>query len=85
MNNKLYVGNLDFGVTSEKLGQIFSEAGTVSDAVVITDKYSGRSRGFGFVTFETAEMADEAIKKFDGQEIEGRKVVVNKAREKTEG
>lgn len=84
MNNKLYIGNLDFGVTSDKLGQIFSEAGTVTDAVVITDKYSGRSRGFGFVTFETEQMADEAIKKFDGQDFEGRKIVVNKAREKSE-
>jgi RNA recognition motif-containing protein len=77
---KLYVGNLPYTVTSDELKKLFSEFGEVVDAVVITDKYSGRSKGFGFVTFGAEDMADKAIKGIAEKELEGRKLVVNVAR-----
>ena len=77
---KLYVGNLPWSVTSDALGQKFSEAGTVISAQVITDRYSGRSRGFGFVEMATKEEADKAIEMLNGQDFEGRQIVVNLAR-----
>lgn len=80
MNKKLYVGNLNWEVTQEDLRSLFSQAGTVTDAVVITDKYSGRSKGFGFVEFETDEEAKKAVETFNGQELRGRDMVVNEAR-----
>ena len=80
--NKLYVVNLDYAVTSDQLKDHFAAAGTVTDAVVITDKYSGRSKGFGFVEFETAEMAQKAIEMFNGKDFQGRDLVVNEARPK---
>ena len=79
-NNKLFVGNLDFSVTSEELRQAFEQFGTIVDAVVLTDKFSGRSRGFGFVTFETAEMAEAAKNAMNETELKGRKIVVSVAR-----
>jgi len=81
---KLYVGNLAWSVTSDSLGQKFAEAGTVVSAQVITDKYSGRSRGFGFVEVETDEQAQKAIELFNGKDFEGRNIVVNIARPKEE-
>jgi len=80
MNTKLYVGNLAYSVTSDQLGQLFAQAGTVSDAVVITDRQSGRSRGFGFVQMSTDEEAKKAIEMFNGKDFEGRPLVVNEAR-----
>lgn len=80
--NKLYVGNLSYSVTNDQLRDHFAAAGTVTDAVVITDKFSGRSKGFGFVEFETAEMAQKAIEMFNGKELDGRELVVNEARPK---
>ncbi len=80
--NKLYVGNLDYAVTTDQLKELFSQAGTIIDAVVMTDKYSGRSRGYGFVEFESAEMAKKAIEMFSGKEFQGRELVVNEARPK---
>ena len=80
MNTKLYVGNLDYGVNDEKLGQVFAEAGTVNSAVVITDKYSGRSKGFGFVEMASEEEAKKAMEMFNEKELEGRKMIVNEAR-----
>jgi RNA recognition motif-containing protein len=82
-NNKLFVGNLPFSVDDAKLGQIFSEADSevkVVEAKVITDKFSGRSKGFGFVTLETDEMAQKAIAALNGKEVEGRQLAVNVAR-----
>ena len=61
MSTKLYVGNLDYGVTSEQLGEHFAQVGTVTDTVVLSDKYSGRSKGFGFVTMSKPEEAEKAI------------------------
>lgn len=83
-NNKLYVGNLDWGLSSDELGQIFAEAGEVVSATVITDRMSGRSKGFGFVEFADEETAQKAIEMFNEKEVNGRKLVVNVARPKTE-
>ncbi len=82
--NKLYVGNLPYSTTNDALTQLFSEAGTVADAVVILDRMSGRSKGFGFVTMATDEEADKAIEMFHQYDMEGRPLVVNKARPKEE-
>ncbi|MBU1126801.1 MAG: RNA-binding protein [Patescibacteria group bacterium] len=84
MNNKLYVGNLSYDVTNDQLGELFAQAGNVVDAVVITDKMSGRSKGFGFVEMSTPEEAAEALKKFNGSEFSGRKLIVDQARQKEE-
>jgi RNA recognition motif-containing protein len=80
MNKKLYVGNLDYGVTSEQLGEYFAQAGSVVSATVITDRYSGRSKGFGFVEMSSDEEAQKAIETLNGSEFQGRKIVVNEAR-----
>ena len=86
MNTKLYVGNLDYSVTDNQLAELFSQAGTVVSAAVITDRATGRSKGFGFVEMEDAAQAEEAIKKFNGTELQGRVLTVNAARPKrTEG
>jgi cold-inducible RNA-binding protein len=77
---KLFVGNLDYTVTSDDLREAFSQAGTVTDAVVITDKMSGRSRGFGFVEMGSDEEAKAAIEKMNGSDLKGRKINVNEAR-----
>ncbi len=84
VENKLYVGNLPWSINTEQLQEMFSEAGEVTDAIVLTDKYSGRSKGFGFVTFETPEEAEKGIELFHEKEVEGRNLVVNKARPKTD-
>ncbi len=80
MSKKLFVGNLPFSVKSEDLKQIFSEHGEVSEAAVITDRFSGRSRGFGFVTFENDADGDKAIEAMNGKDVEGREMTVNEAR-----
>ena len=80
MNPKLYVGNLDYGVTGDQLSELFGKAGKVVDAVVITDKYSGRSKGFGFVEMSNAEEAKKAMEMYNEKEFEGRKMIVNEAR-----
>lgn len=80
MVNKLYCGNLDYAVTSDQLGQLFAQAGTVTSATVITDRQSGRSKGFGFVEMSSEEEAKKATEMLNGQEFQGRKMVVNEAR-----
>lgn len=82
MNVKLYVGNLDYGVTSDQLAQAFAQAGKVVSAIVISDRYSGRSKGFGFVEMEDEKDAQKAIEMFNGKDFQGRAIVVNKARPK---
>jgi len=77
---KLYVGNLPYSVNADELRKVFSEFGEVVDAVVISDKYSGRSKGFGFVTFATEEAAKSAVEKMNGKDMGGRNLVVNVAR-----
>jgi len=79
MAKKLYVGNLSYGTTSESLKAGFSAAGNVIKADVLSDKMTGRSRGFGFVEMEDAD-AENAIAMFDGKEFEGRMIKVNEAR-----
>jgi RNA recognition motif-containing protein len=80
MNKKLYVGNLAYGVTADTLTQLFATAGEVVSSTVITDRYTNRSKGFGFVEMATEEQAQEAINKLDGQELEGREIKVAEAR-----
>jgi len=84
MAKKLYVGNLDYGVTDSALEELFTQAGTVDEAVVITDRNSGRSKGFGFVEMSTEEEAAKAIEMFNGKENDGRALVVNEARPRRE-
>jgi RNA recognition motif-containing protein len=80
MSNKLYVGNLSFRVTSEDLQEHFAAAGAVESANVVYDRETGRSRGFGFVEMADEEAANAAIAQFNGQEYDGRNMVVNEAR-----
>lgn len=80
MAKKLYVGNLSWSTTDASLKETFSAAGQVESATVITDKMSGRSRGFGFVEMSNDDEAQKAIEMFNGKEIDGRKVTVNEAK-----
>lgn len=80
MTNKVYVGNLPWSVTKEKLEELFKEFGNIEEAVVITDRFSGRSKGFGFVTFSEDASAQSAIEKMNEKEVEGRKLKVNEAK-----
>lgn len=82
METKLFIGSLPWSISSDKLREIFAQAGEVVDATVVTDRESGRSRGFGFVEFANAEDAQNAIKMFNEKEVEGRKIFVNVARPK---
>lgn len=79
---KLYVGNLPWSISDDQLLQLFSPAGQVLSAQVIIDRFSGRSKGFGFVEMADAASAQAAIAQFNEYEIEGRKLVVNEARPK---
>ncbi len=81
---RLFVGNLPFTSTQEQLAEIFAAAGTVSSATVITDRATGRSRGFGFVEMSTPEEATKAVADLNGHEIDGRQIVVSQAREREE-
>ncbi len=80
MGRKLYVGNLPFSATEETLIDTFSQCGTVDSAKLITDRDTGRSKGFGFVEMSSDSEAQEAIEKFDGQDCEGRPMKVNEAK-----
>lgn len=80
MSNKLYVGNLSFSVTSESLSQAFSQCGTVSSSKVITDRDTGRSKGFGFIEMSSDAEALQAINKLNGTNFEGRAMSVNEAK-----
>lgn len=80
MAKKLYVGGLPYSVSDSQLGEIFSQAGSVVSATVIMDKYSGKSKGFGFVEMATDAEADKATQMLNGQDVEGRKIIVNVAR-----
>ncbi len=80
MNKKLYVGGLSYAVTEDKLKEIFSAHGTVESARVITDRFTGRSRGFGFVEMTEDAEAQAAIDSLNGTELEGRTLTVNEAR-----
>jgi cold-inducible RNA-binding protein len=77
---KLFVGNLSFNTTTADLEALFSQLGTVSSVNIIVDKFTGRSRGFGFVEMEHAEEAQRAIAQLNGPELQGRALTVNEAR-----
>ena len=80
MQNKLFVGNLSWGTTDESLLTIFSEIGEVVEAKVIVDKFKNRSKGFGFVTMATEELAQAAIDQLNGKEVDGRAINVSIAK-----
>jgi len=80
MANKLFVGSLPFATTSDQLREIFAKIGQVADANVVTDKMTGRSRGFGFVEMANDEDAKKAIDQLNGSEVDGRKIFVSEAR-----
>lgn len=80
MGNKVYVGNLSYGVNNADLEQLFSQFGGVQSAQVITDRMTGRSKGFGFVEMNSDDEASAAISALDGQEHDGRNLKVNEAR-----
>jgi len=77
MNKKLYVGGLPYSVTDEQLSELFEAHGTVESAKVITDRYTDRSRGFGFVEMGTQAEAEAAIQALNGSELDGRSLTVN--------
>jgi RNA recognition motif-containing protein len=80
MATKLFVGSLAYSVTDDTLRAAFEEAGTVESAKVISDRETGRSRGFGFVEMATEEEAQNAIKLLNEKELDGRRIIVNEAR-----
>ena len=80
MATKLFVGNLSYSMTSDDLRQAFSKVGAVADANIVSDKMSGRSRGFGFVEMANDEDAKKAIDALNGTEVDGRKIFVSEAR-----
>lgn len=82
--SKLYVGNLPYSFTDSTLEELFAQSGEVASSKVIMDRDSGRSKGFGFVEMSSEEEADSAIEKFNGHEIDGRALKVDKAKPKTD-
>ena len=80
MAKKLYVGGLSYNTTEATLKDTFSQAGNVVSAVIISDKMTGHSKGFGFVEMSTDEEAEQAISTFNGKELDGRTITVNEAR-----
>lgn len=80
MGNKVYVGSLPYSMTEQQLSSLFAEHGTVQSAKIITDKYTGQSKGFGFVEMGSDEEAQKAITALNGQQVEGRRVIVSEAR-----
>jgi RNA recognition motif-containing protein len=82
MGKKLYVGNLGFDVSNKDLEEVFAEAGVCDSVAIITDKFSGESRGFGFVEMSSNAEAQKAIQQLNGRELKGRALKVNEARER---
>ncbi len=80
MSKKLYVGNLSYDTTEDGLKDFFSQAGTVEEATIIVNRATGRSKGFGFVEMSTEEGAQNAMASLNGQELDGRNIVVEEAR-----
>lgn len=80
MAKKLYIGNLPYSATDAQLSELFAKAGTVESATVITDRFSGRSKGFGFVEMSSDSEAQKAIEMFNGTDLGGRAITVNEAR-----
>jgi RNA recognition motif-containing protein len=84
MATKLYIGNLSFDTTQTDLEELFAQVGTVESANIITDRFSGQSRGFGFVEMASNKEAQAAIQRFDGHDLKGRTLKVNEARPREE-
>jgi RNA recognition motif-containing protein len=84
MSTRLYIGNLSYNTTQEQLQELFGAHGTVTEVDLIMDKFSGRPRGFGFITMETKEGAEAAIAALNGKNIDGRDLTVNEARPREE-
>ena len=84
INSKLFVGSLPWAVDNQKLAEVFSAYGTVVDAVVLKDKMTGRSRGFGFVEMSSDEEAKKAMEALNNSDLDGRKIVVNIAKPREE-
>ncbi len=84
MTKKLYVGNMSYDTTQEQIRELFSQAGEVTDVSLITDRETGRPKGFGFVEMATDEGAQEAIKRFNGYTLGNRNLTVNEARPREE-
>jgi len=82
MNQKLYVGNLSYDVTADDLQNLFAEHGTVTSATVISDRTTGRSKGFGFVEMSSPDEAEAAMNALNGQQFQGRALNVNEAKPK---
>jgi RNA recognition motif-containing protein len=82
MSKKLFVGGLSWDTRDEGLGEAFGAFGSVTEAKVIMDRETGRSRGFGFVTFDSDDDAESAMREMDGQSLDGRNIRVNEARER---
>lgn len=82
--NRLYVGGLPYNYSDEQLREMFSQAGNVVNVNIISDKFSGQSKGFGFVEMSNAQEAQKAIEMFNGKEIDNRKITVNIARPREE-
>src|SRR5712691_9391025 len=80
MGTKLYVGNLSFNTTETDLQDLFTQVGAVSEVTLMQDKFTGKSRGFAFVTMSTEQDAQKAISEFNGKTVEGRPLTVNEAR-----
>jgi len=80
---KLFVGSLSWNTTDQQLEEAFARFGEITEAKVITDRDTGRSRGFGFVTFQDSDAADTAIEEMNGAQLDGRAITVNEARERT--
>ena len=79
MSKRIYIGNLPFSLTLEKFKELFSAYGEIEDATIVTNKFSGRSKGFGFVEFKEDSAADAAISEMNNKNIEGREIVVKEA------
>jgi cold-inducible RNA-binding protein len=84
MAKKLYVGNLAYSTTQEQIQELFSQAGEITEITLITDRDTGRPKGFGFVSMATDEGAQEAIKRFNGYTLDSRALTVNEARPREE-
>jgi len=84
VTKKLYVGNMAYSTTEEQIRELFSQAGEITDVALITDRETGRAKGFGFVEMATEEAAKEAIKRFNGHNLNNRTLTVNEARPREE-
>jgi RNA recognition motif-containing protein len=82
MSKKLFVGNIEWSTTEDDLMELFGQYGEVQEAIIIKDRMSGRSKGFGFVTFAEDADADKAMEALNGHDLNGRELVVNEARKK---